>query len=220
MVWTQPMTFTANTVLTAAQMNVHVRDNFLASEAAQIQEAQDYIVAGGYHQLSRRQVKSNTILTSEQTKTTEYSDLSQSAGTSGEPVGGTTGTVGPAVTVETGSSAWVILTAHMQNSLALSRVYMSYTVTRPAGPIGPDGEPISQDQAGTPGTGEGGEREADDRWALIHDGLSAGGSFRRSYVDFLTDLTPGENTFTCKYRTGAESNTATFTNRQIIVIPM
>lgn len=220
------MTFTANSVLTAAQMNVHVRDNFLASETMQIQEAQDYLVAGGYHQLVRRQVKSNTVLTSENTKSTEYTDLSQRSGSGGAPVVGTTGTVGPAVTVETGNSAWVILTTHMQNSLALSRLFMSYSVTRPAGPLGADGEPVATGTEAGDGQTEGGgaadgsERSPDDRWALEQDGLNAGGSFRRSYIDFLTDLTPGENTFTCKYRTASESNTATFTNRQIIVIPM
>lgn len=216
MVWTQPMTFTANSVLTAAQLNVHLRDNLMASEAALIQEAQDYIVADGYHQLGRRQVKSERVLTGETTTSTEYTDLSQATGTTK-----TAGTVGPAVTVTTGNAAWVILTAHMQGSISLGKMYMSYAITRPQGPLGPDGEPITSSSDGS-GEAEGeGDREAGDNWALCHDGLEDNGSFRRSYVDYISaNLTPGENTFTCKYRVGSESNTGTFTNRQIIVIPM
>jgi hypothetical protein len=205
------MTFTANTVLTAAQLNVHLRDNMLASEAALIQQSHDYIVSDGYNQLARRQAQHHFIAAGETTKSTEYTDLITT--------GGATGTVGPTVTVETGNAAWIILTAHMQCSSALSQIYMSYAITRPQGPLGPDGEPITQED--TSDSGGEGDREADDNWALNHDGLSDGGSFRRSYIDYISgDLTPGTNTFTCKYRMGAESVTGTFTNRSIIVIPM
>jgi hypothetical protein len=213
------MTFTANTVLTAAQMNVHLRDNMLASEVAQIQESHDYIVSDGYHQLARRKAEHHFIATGQTTKSTEYADLITT--------GGSTGTVGPTVTVTTGNAAWVILTAHMQCSSALSQIYMSYAITRPVGPLGPDGEPITPNETGSPeggstgGSDGGGDRDAGDNWGLCHDGLSDGGSFRRSYVDYISaDLTPGENTFTCKYRVGSESVTGTFTNRSIIVIPM
>lgn len=220
MVWTQPMTFTANTVLTAAQMNVHVRDNMLASEVAQITAAQDYVVADGYHQLARRRVASDRKTNTGTTKSTDYTDLTQASGTVAT---GTTvpSDVGPAVTVETGNAAWIILTTHMQSSLALSQAYMSFEISRPTGPVGPDGEPIVGEEAGEGAEGGEGAREPGDNWALSIDGLNAGGSFRRSYVDYISaDLTPGLNTFTCKYRVGSESNTGSFTNRQIIVIPM
>lgn len=219
MVWTQPMTFTANTVLTAAQMNVHVRDNMLASEASLIQEAQDFVVADGYHQLARRQVASDRKLNTGTTRSTEYTDLTQATGSSGTAT--VPSDIGPSVTCETGNAAWIILTAHIQSSLALSQAFMSFAIERPAGPLGPDGEPITGEQAGDGDQGGEGAREAGDNWALSIDGLNPGGSFRRSYVDYISaNLTPGLNTFTCKYRVGAESNTGSFTNRQIIVIPM
>lgn len=201
------MTFTANTVLTAAQMNVHVRDNMLASEAATITAANDFIISNGYNKLANRQVQSASVLTGETTTSTDYTDLA---------------TTGPSVTCETTNRAWVIITAHMTAATALSRMYMSYAITRPTGPLGPDGEPITtglatDDTANT----DGGDRDAGDNWALSHDGLAAAKARRVSYVDFISaDLTPGQNTFTCKYRMGSSSVTGTFTNRHIIVIPM
>jgi hypothetical protein len=214
MVWTQPMTFTANTVLTAAQLNVHLRDNMLASEAAIVQGNLDYIVSDGYNQLTRRRVEHNFIETAETTKSTEYTDLT---------------TVGPSVTLETGRAAWVILTAHLQANVLNAQLLMSFAITRPVGPLGPDGEPISGldvDEGGTTNDaegagGEGGDRDPGDNWALKHDGLTANKGRRCSYVDYISaNLTPGINTFTCKYRVGSESVTGTFQTRSIIVIPM
>jgi hypothetical protein len=206
------MTFTAGAVLTAAQLNLHLRDNLLASEAALIQQSHDYIISTGYNQLARRQVAHQFVATSEKTTSTDYTDL----GTSADP----STTTGPSVTVETTNRAWVILTAHMQCDNDLSSIYMSYAITRPQGDEEGDGV-----QEGTVASGEnatgGGEREAGDNWALCHDGLSLAGSFRRSYIDFISsDLAPGLNTFTCKYRVGSSNVKGTFTNRSIIVIPM
>lgn len=210
MVWTQPMTFTANSVLTAAQMNLHLRDNLLASEAAVVQEDHDYVISDGYHRLTRRKAADHLITTGQSTTSTEYTDLA---------------TIGPTVTVKTTNRAWIIMTAHMQCSIATARIYMSFEISRPDGVENPEGVLVKSGTAPTGEDGEAGEgeggREPNDHWALSHDGLTAGGSFRRSYVDFISaNLTPGFNTFTCKYRVGSTSNTGTFTNRQIIVIPM
>jgi hypothetical protein len=211
MVWTQPMTFTAGSVLTAAQLNLHLRDNLMASEAATVTEDHDFVISAGYHQLARRKVADHLITTGEATSSTDYADLA---------------TTGPTVTVETTNRAWVIMTAHMQCNDALSQIYMSYAIERPEGVKNADGVLVatpedSEEQASDSETGDAGSRDPHDNWALAHDGLSTAGSFRRSYVDFISaNLTPGLNTFTCKYRVASSGVVGTFTNRQIIVIPM
>lgn len=52
MAWTSPMTFTG-AVLTAAQMNTHVRDNFLELETAKVTTPGDRPYASGANALSR-----------------------------------------------------------------------------------------------------------------------------------------------------------------------
>jgi hypothetical protein len=218
------MTFTPGAVLTAAQMNVHIRDNLMASEAALVQQSHDYIVAGGYNQLLRRQVQHSYVGNTETTKSTDWVDLSQASTTTPTVAAST----GPSVTLETGTTAWVILSAHCQGSLSLGRVLMGYAINTPTTTTSSDGEaavPDTEDSEDI-GTDQGSTSESDsarepsEAHALVLDGLNAGGSFHRSYVDFITDLTPGSNTFTCKYKVGSESNTGSFTYRSIIVIPM
>lgn len=210
MVWTQPMTFVAGSVLTAAQLNLHLRDNLMASEAAIVQEDHDFVLSNGYHQLTRRKVADHLITTGESSSSTDYADLA---------------TTGPTVTVETTNRAWVIMTAHMQCNDALSQIYMSFAIERPEGAKNADGELVATPEDAEENQGDNadtsGSREPGDNWALAHDGLSTAGSFRRSYVDFISaNLTPGLNTFTCKYRVASSGVTGTWTNRQIIVIPM
>ncbi|MFT2016282.1 hypothetical protein ACMA1D_10630 [Streptomyces sp. 796.1] len=178
------MTFTTNTVLTAAQLNTHLRDNLLETEAARAQAAGDFFAVEGINRIGRRRVAYARIQgnSSETTTSTEYADLP---------------TVGPSVTVTTGTRAFVWIGAHMTASLANSRVRMSWAISGAT------------------------ERDALDSTALAHDGLTAGSATRRSNYDLIqTTLTPGVNTFTAKYRVGASSVTGTFQNRILIVFPL
>lgn len=59
---------------------------------------------------------------------------------------------------------------------------------------------------------------ASDNWSTVVDGLPAGQSIRIGMTHVFTGLTAGSNTFKMKYRAG--SNTSTFTQREINVIPL
>lgn len=99
---------------------------------------------------------------------------------------------GPEVTVETGNSAIVILGAFMEH-LSLTSAYnrMSFDVS--------GATTIS----------------ASDRYSLASQSEF---SMVASYSTMLTDLSPGMNTFTAKYR--VTSATGNFANRRMIVIPL
>lgn len=99
-------------------------------------------------------------------------------------------TVGPAVTVTTGPLAWVHLYNSNVNTTSVSSL-MSFEVSGASSIPAADNTSIGI--AGTAGSRE-------------------GAGF------LLTTLTPGSNTFTCKYRVG--SGTGTYADRRIAVLPL
>lgn len=103
-----------------------------------------------------------------------------------------TGTgIGPQVTLETGPQAFVIVRCSLENSGAGS-ARMSYIVS-----------------------GATSQAAADNR--SVHVFGSAGVNVGAAEVALLSSLTPGENTFTAKYR--VSSGTGTFSSRRIMVLP-
>jgi hypothetical protein len=117
-----------------------------------------------------------TVATTETTVSTVFTDLA---------------TTGPAVTVVTGTSALVTLSAVMSTSSSGNPALMGYAVTSASA--------ISA-------------LDANAAW-------NAGTTSVRSTSTYLeTGLTAGSNIFTAKYRTPA--GTSTFQNRQIIVQPL
>lgn len=121
-----------------------------------------------------------SVLTSEATASTSYTDLT---------------TAGPAVTVDTGTSAIVILSASFNNSIANSWAFMSYAVSG------------ATTIAASDDFGAGQKQDV------------AGNSSQVSFVHTVTNLTPGSNTFTAKYKAITSGN-ATFARRHITVIPL
>jgi hypothetical protein len=121
------------------------------------------------------------VATSESTTSTSYTDLT---------------TVGPAVTVTTGTAAIVILTAQIWNTEVNRAAYMGYTVSGAS------------------------TVAADDARALIHTSATASASVRASQIFFHTGLTAGSNTFTAQYKKEGGSGSANFRDRQILVIPL
>lgn len=191
MAWTYPMTFTANTVLTAAQLNTHLRDNLMETEAARAQVLGDFFAVDGYNRIGRRRMGWSTISVPESTTSTEYTDLN---------------TVGPSVTVTTGTRAIVFMSCVMTNATANKRCRMSWGITSAA-------------NAGDEGA-EGTSRDPLDKTSLMSDGLSAGAESRKSNFDMIESiLVPGSNTFTAKYRV-SEASTGTYNNRFLAVLPL
>lgn len=120
----------------------------------------------------------NTVATSETTTSTTFADLA---------------TVGPAVTVTTGTSAMVIVTCRASNSNANKLVVMGFAVSGATTVAASDTQSFTQSGGGA---------------------VPAQGSA----VYVVTGLTAGSNTFTAKYR--VDANTGTFLNRSITVIPI
>lgn len=115
MTWTSPMTFTANTVLTAAQLNTHLRDNLLETAPSKATTATGYFCATGANSIAERIMKSAQVLTAETTASTAYVDLA---------------TLGPAVTCDTSLTALVFVTVGLRQSAAATGiVYADYEVT-------------------------------------------------------------------------------------------
>lgn len=178
MAWTAPMTFTANTVLTAAQLNTHLRDNLMETAPAKATTAGSFFVGTGLNSISERIPGAQRVSTSESTASTSFTNLS---------------TVGPSVTVTTGSRALVLVSSYLFNTNINSATFVSYDISG------------ATTRAALTGT------------SITLDGQPASQAMRMGTSNYETILTPGVNTFTMKYAVG--SGTGTFADRNLVVIP-
>lgn len=178
MAWTSFPTLTDGQALTGAHMQL-VRDNFAETAPAKATAAAQLFVATGANAIAARTPAAAFVATAQSTSTTSYTDLT---------------TVGPAVTVTTGTQAWVMLYAGEANSSAGANVWMSFAVSGASTVAGADNMSVGYDSPVATST-------------CYH-----GASF------YVTSLTAGSNTFTAKYR--VSSGTGTFSNRRIFVIPL
>lgn len=121
-----------------------------------------------------------TVTTSESTTSTSFTDLA---------------TPGPAVTVTTGTTALVILTANLYNNGTSQDADMGFAVSG-ASTVAAAGSASLEATTGASG-------------AVVR--------YTASAVFPVTGLTAGSNTFTAKYK--ATGGTSFFANRSIVVIP-
>jgi hypothetical protein len=179
MAWSAPMTAVAGATFTAAQFNQYVRDNLNQTAPALASAASQIFVSTGANAIAVRVPTTARVNTPQSTASTSYVDL---------------GTIGPTITVTTGTIAIVTFAADTansaSNSLAKSSVAVSGATTV----------------------------AASDDWNLSFDGNTAGNFSRAAMVHIFTGLTAGSNTFTMKY--GVGSGTGTFQRREINVIPL
>jgi hypothetical protein len=119
------------------------------------------------------------VSTNQSTGSTSFTDLT---------------TVGPSVTVTTGASALVIVSAELWNSSAGFAALMAFAVSGATSRAPVDAE------------------------ALRKHSSSASVEMAASRMTLVTGLTPGSNTFTSKYR--GNGGTANFFNRSIVVVPL
>ncbi|MFI6819714.1 hypothetical protein ACIBJE_02030 [Micromonospora sp. NPDC050187] len=178
MTWTAPMTAVANSVFTAAQFNTHVRDNLLETAPAKATTSGRIFVAAGLNQIAERQAGIASVIPNETTSSTSPTNLA---------------TLGPTVTMTTGSRVIVILGSYMSNTSASGTNSMSVEVSG-ATTIAP----------------------TDPANAVHFRSSSASGEAQISYA-FPLDVTAGTNTFTAKY--AVNIGTGTFGRRRIIVLP-
>lgn len=179
MAWTAPRTWVTSEVVTAAIMNTHVRDNFLETAPAVITGGSQIIVGTAANAITTRTVNSAVESTSETTTSTSYTDLATS---------------GPSITATTGSSAVVLVQAHMSNNTAGEECFTSVDITGAT------------------------TQAPSDAWAVTitsnaaNDAYLVGGHVR------FGSLTGGSNTFKLEYKVSA--GTGTFNHRRITVIPI
>lgn len=179
MAWTTPLTAIANTALTASQWNASVRDNLNETAPAKATTSGGIFVATGANAIAERIPTSASVETSETTTSASFTDLA---------------TVGPTVTVTTGTKAVVAVRGNINNNTAGSAAYMSYDISG-----------ATTASAGNTRT-------------LAHTSSTAGAFLIASAVFLESSLTSGSNVFTAKYRTGS-GGTGAFANRQLLVIP-
>lgn len=181
MTWTAPMTFTAGSVLTAAQLNTFLRDNLLETAPAKAASSGQYFVATGANVIAARAASGASVAASQNhTGDTNWSDLA---------------TVGPAVTVTTGTSAFV----HIGSEIEVSQNFqanMSYQVTGASAV-----SPVELISVGFL------NRQANSD--KPHFGITI----------LQTGLTAGSNTFTAKYKVSNAAANGIWGQRVLSVMP-
>lgn len=177
MAWTSPMTAVASTAFTAAQFNTHVRDNLNETASAKATTAGRIFVATGSNSIVERAIETATVGTNESTGSTSYVDLA---------------TVGPSVTVTTGTRALVFVTAQMHNGTADTECRAGFAVSGAS------------------------TVAAADATALRTTSATTFDAYRATCMTMQTGLTAGSNTFKAQYCVSA--GTGQFQNRTIVVI--
>lgn len=187
MAWTAPMTFVSGAALTASQLNTHLRDNMFETEAAKVTAAGQYLVTIGRNHIEKRTPLAARVNTDETTTSTNFIDLD---------------TIGPSVTVTSGSICLVLNKADIYNSAANQAGGMAFDIQ------------------GTQADGsDGTQLEARDSWMCMTDGVSLGSGNSAMNCVLISSIVPGTNTFTSKYKVGNSANTGHFRYRVIAVFP-
>jgi hypothetical protein len=185
MAWNAPITFVANAVLTAAQLNAQVRDNMSETAPAKATAANRIIVTTGANAVEEREIVE------------DYVDAEQTISSGGTTYGDISGgTVGPTVTLTTGTKALVLTSAHLKNAASGGHAWASFAIS-----------------------GATTDAATDERAVLFSaDTASVGGV--RAGVSTLVSLTAGTNTFTMKYKRSGTTGNASFGRRRIQVVAL
>lgn len=121
MAWTAPVTWVANTVLTAAQLNQQLRDNISETAPAKATTAGSHFAVTAANTIAERQIRTSTVATSaQQTGITGY-DLLLTTGGNPSP--------GPAVTLTTGANALIWINARGLSSVSTGQALASFAVS-------------------------------------------------------------------------------------------
>jgi hypothetical protein len=105
MTWSAPMTAVAGATFSAAQFNTYVRDNLNETAPAKATAGGQLFVSTGPNAIAARTPTAATVVTSQTTASTSYTNLA---------------TAGPAVTVTTGTQAIALFKASISNDTSNS----------------------------------------------------------------------------------------------------
>lgn len=184
MAWTAPMTAIAGGIVAAADFNTYVRDNLNATEAALAARPGGFFVSTGLHAIAERVFSTDFLDVLETVASSTYGNLA---------------TVGPTVTVTTGTKALVVQGGRIGDNTAA---------------VGNPSNKMSWAISGAT------TRAAADDWAAggVWVGNGNGPVIYASRWYLATGLTAGSNTFQAKY--ACSSGTASFDHRSIHVLPL
>ncbi len=180
MAWSAPMTAVAGATFTAAQFNQFVRDNLAETAPAKATAASQLFVSTGPNAITTRVPSTASVATLQSTTSSSFVDLT---------------TVGPRVTVDTGTIALVWFAASHAHSMDNNETACSVAVSGAS------------------------TVAASNAWQHSVDGITATNFVRGGSFHVFTGLAVGSNTFTMKYRVGA-TGTASFRDREIAVLPL
>jgi hypothetical protein len=173
------LTAVANSALTAAQWNASVRDNLLETAPAKATAAGRIFVSTGANAIAERVISAATVDTQQTTASTSFTDLA---------------TVGPSVTVTTGTRALCLFGAQMSNNGANNMVKCAVAVSGAT------------------------TIAAEDEHDVYMDGAPANQQSRAMAARLFTTLNAGSNTFKMQYKVG--SGTGSFLDRHLIVMAL
>lgn len=159
-------------------MNTYLRDNLLETMPAKATDYTSWFTSSSPNSIDQRGIETETEADAVTTSSTSFVSLSG----------------GPAVTVNTGTSALIIFAAGMENNTADRECQMAVRVT------GATNIPAS------------------DVYALLSDGRQAGNLARFFNFRLENNLTAGANQFECQYAVG--SGTGTWRDRTLTVIAL
>lgn len=179
MAWTTPLTAVANATLTASQWNASVRDNLNMTAPALATAAGRFFASTGANAIAERVPSTAETNSSSTTTSTSYADLADLAG--------------PSVTVTTGPTALVAISAVLTNDGTANTSYVSFEVSGAT------------------------TLSASNFSALRYRPAAAGVNIQMGRARLMTGLTAGSNTFSMRYQ--VDAGTGTFNARQIAVIP-
>jgi len=179
MTWSTPLTAVSNVTLTASQWNASVRDNLAETGPAVATTAGRLIVTDAANSVAERDIVTDYVATAESSASTGYVNLA---------------TVGPTVTVTTGTKGLISVGCLHDNATATARGWMSHAISGAS------------------------TAAASDTYAFVATSDAANQTYGASHVMLWTTLTPGSSTFQAKYR--ATSNTSTWTFRRLIVVAL
>jgi len=108
------MVFTPNSVLTASQLNTHLRDNLLELAPAKTSQSGSIVMGAGYNKLAERIPVSARVAAVESVQKTEFSNLV---------------TAGPKVVAKTGTRALVFIAAACGSAGIRQACIMGYDIT-------------------------------------------------------------------------------------------
>lgn len=189
MAWTSPITFVPNTVLTAAQLNVHLRDNLLETAPAKASVAGSIFVTAARNSINEQYPQYAFVEDTETTTSNEFTDLD---------------TVGPRVTTWVTFGALISLSAQLANSSSGQFCIVSFMVTKP-----PDTEEEGVDEDSV--------HDPTDERSLVFKVATADQDRSGTYTTFIGVPEPGNYTFMLKYR--VTGGTGTFLRRYLTLIP-